>query len=404
MRVLAADALERDANLMSRKMDGFHFSAFLPASLTALSYIVAEFNNAHHIPEENPLTSSSVLDDLKADTISPALPTAVFTSNLFTACTLGGVALALGTAIPRGGSTQGGAPKKARLKPKAREPELKELTELAVGIATPIFATLQVGVIQTMLFIACAASTGLYGCIKSETPLGAISSRKWTIAVLGSLALFDTWGQQWSEMVGTVLTYGGLLASTAMVSEPSALLTGAVSSRAAQNKSAAILLVLSAVHWAFSSATIAHDELHENNEGPSIVLSIASSLLLALSLSFSTPRLENRLSNPLAPLIVAAASVLATHFLVFEKQLVYSVIGFKLSAIGLSWLAIMGDLKSPIGLRSHGHHDHDHGHSTVAKNAPSAISQMLISACTGNSLLHSILVEKDSRRIFYFML
>lgn len=74
---------------------------------------------------------------------------------------------------------------------------------------------------------------------------------------------------------------------------------------------------------------------------------------------------------------------------------------------GLMWAAMKFDRKS----HSHDHHDHDHDHShghghvqaPKEVKAPSAITRSLMKSTEGVPLLHSILIERDSRRIFYFM-
>lgn len=54
----------------------------------------------------------------------------------------------------------------------------------------------------------------------------------------------------------------------------------------------------------------------------------------------------------------------------------------------------------------HGHehsHDHRNGHGNPIERGPSAISRNLLKMTEGVPLVHSILIEKDSRRIGYFM-
>lgn len=53
----------------------------------------------------------------------------------------------------------------------------------------------------------------------------------------------------------------------------------------------------------------------------------------------------------------------------------------------------------------HGDHDHDHqhSHSHKAEEKRSAFTKFLVNSAEGSPTLHSILIEKDSRRIFYFM-
>lgn len=60
-----------------------------------------------------------------------------------------------------------------------------------------------------------------------------------------------------------------------------------------------------------------------------------------------------------------------------------------------------------IGAHSHDHHhDHDHHHHSHSHSHdhPSKITKMILHACEDYPLLHSILKESDSRRIFYFMM
>lgn len=74
---------------------------------------------------------------------------------------------------------------------------------------------------------------------------------------------------------------------------------------------------------------------------------------------------------------------------------------------GLIWAAMQFD-KNSHGHDHHDHHDHGHGnhpHAQAPKEAkaPSAITRSLMKSTVGVPLLHSILIERDSRRIFYFM-
>ena len=75
----------------------------------------------------------------------------------------------------------------------------------------------------------------------------------------------------------------------------------------------------------------------------------------------------------------------------------------------LSWCATYLDTPSARAHVHHTHdhhdhdHDHDHDHTTHSHGNHSKLTGVLISASEGFPLLHSILIEKDSRRILYFM-
>ena len=72
---------------------------------------------------------------------------------------------------------------------------------------------------------------------------------------------------------------------------------------------------------------------------------------------------------------------------------------------GLSWMALCLD-RRPAHSQSH-HHAHPmhsaDSHGTHSHGNHSRFTGAMLSATSGSPLLHSILIEKDSRRIFYFM-
>ena len=79
---------------------------------------------------------------------------------------------------------------------------------------------------------------------------------------------------------------------------------------------------------------------------------------------------------------------------------------------GVSWLAGSLDTRSLFASSSnsehHSHHDHQHGHHhhsvTSHASKPSVVTAFLLRTFKHWPLLYNILAEKDSRRIFYFMM
>ena len=65
--------------------------------------------------------------------------------------------------------------------------------------------------------------------------------------------------------------------------------------------------------------------------------------------------------------------------------------------------ARLDDRHLRIGAHSHGHHHHHHHSHSHSHGHPSKVTKMILHACEDYPLLHSILKESDSRRIFYFM-
>ena len=68
-----------------------------------------------------------------------------------------------------------------------------------------------------------------------------------------------------------------------------------------------------------------------------------------------------------------------------------------------SFLAARFDDRSlRLAAHSHNHHNHHHHHSH-SHTEPSKVTKMVLRMCESYPLLHSIVKENDSRRIFYFM-
>ena len=73
---------------------------------------------------------------------------------------------------------------------------------------------------------------------------------------------------------------------------------------------------------------------------------------------------------------------------------------FQTSLAVFSWLSVYLDSKSQVSRHGHIHHA---SHSHSAEERHSKITSMLLHFSEDWTLLHSILLEKDSRRILYFM-
>lgn len=70
-----------------------------------------------------------------------------------------------------------------------------------------------------------------------------------------------------------------------------------------------------------------------------------------------------------------------------------------------SFLAARFDDKNlRLATHSHNHHSHHHHHHSHSHTEPSKVTKMVLRLCESYPLLHSIVKENDSRRIFYFML
>lgn len=135
---------------------------------------------------------------------------------------------------------------------------------------------------------------------------------------------------------------------------------------------------------------------------------MAVSLAAALSLLIARPSTLNskrKLGLILGYLIVAV-------FLKTSHDRAWTVFACEGAFIGVSWLAGSLDTRSFFSSSNsehHSHHDHQHNHNhqhpttKLHASKPSVLTAFLLRTFQHWPLLYSILAEKDSRRIFYFM-
>ena len=105
--------------------------------------------------------------------------------------------------------------------------------------------------------------------------------------------------------------------------------------------------------------------------------------------------------------------LLSTFLLTIVGHASWTYLVYQASVISVSFGAVVYDTHKSVSIPSHHHphtqsHGHSHQHSEQKASdhhgQPSRISRYLLERVQGWPLLHSILVEKDSRRIFYFMM
>lgn len=105
---------------------------------------------------------------------------------------------------------------------------------------------------------------------------------------------------------------------------------------------------------------------------------------------------------------LAFGSILSGSFLMFFGPASWIYYACQASLTTASFAAIVYDTHKSVAITSHHSHGNSHGHEQHKHSDhhahPSRISTYLLKSTEGWPLLHSILLEKDSRRIFYFML
>ena len=300
----------------------------------------------------------------------------------------------------------------------------------ASSVLLPFYATMQLGGASSALILLVATTGGLGGLDQGpgkhstlENTKRTFRTRKWTWVAILLVAATDMFISV--DTIGAL--FGYLALATSIVFFP---------------------LPLPTVGWFLMTKAKAQDRW--NSEGsaraalpkPSsalvdsphdTLLTLASGLALTLvavfysSVSASSPSLSH-FAILFSTLSVASATALVYFALpsaLRSQKKAGLALGCALAAAcGVwehldswqSWCffpfafilvfgAITFDTRSSVTSRphSHGHsHGHSHHHDHHLHGNHSKLSALLISQCTPGSILHSILIERDSRRIAYF--
>ena len=134
-----------------------------------------------------------------------------------------------------------------------------------------------------------------------------------------------------------------------------------------------------------------------------LLWAILISCLAASALVLAQPRTLR--SNKGLGLVVG--SLLSTFFLVSTEIDSLTLFAFQSVLISISFAALKFDSRISLSTSSTSiNHQHQHQHqagSHMEHGQMSRFSEFILRTAPKSQLLHSILVEKDSRRIFYFM-
>lgn len=150
--------------------------------------------------------------------------------------------------------------------------------------------------------------------------------------------------------------------------------------------SGAVLSSITATNWAFTGSTI---ELTQPENWFYLWAAAVVSGLVAIEFGTGVRKIGFGVGTFTA--IVAGWAMLMSDMT--------AVVGNVILA-SMMWVGILLDEKA----QNHGHdHDHGHHHEPKEAKAPSTITKSLLRMSEGLPLLHGILIERDSRRIFYFM-
>lgn len=318
---------------------------------------------------------------------------------------------------------------------------------LSVGL--PFYASLQLGDGRSGLSILIACAGGLFSPnVPKEdlTRLGGwkrlITARKWTLMTLILGVILDVFGFT-SREGSTALALGYVaLALSFFALPPPFSQTSPKSSgiNASRPTSATSTSAVPATPWEHTlSATVSPSWLAQQSplistiqdtnltlvtSALSFIVAVFTSIFSssaihfenslqwawfalaiaggACSLVFAQPTALNR--NPKLGFLIGSALYL---FISNVYSSSWTLCAFQAMLVGLSYFGVQIDRRTNnfSGLSKHNHHHHvQDQHSSHRELKPSKLTTILLNLSQRWPLLHSILIEKDSRRIFYFMM
>lgn len=312
----------------------------------------------------------------------------------------------------------------------------------ALSVALPFYATLKLSGDRVALVMLVSLAADIVRIEDEITELRTIKGwkrllthRRWTLASISLQILYDFARSSGYAIWETCLGYLLLIISILFVPPPFPLQK---SRSPSMSRSASPVSKLLSTQWESRTAAKPVPEplsmisplVYTTRD---VDLTLVAGFIMG-GLSFTIFFLSGKYSYPLSAIDLGfgclSACTAALSFLFIKPQSIRQNRGFglligSLSSVGLlafaqgdRWTSIVlqgffaclsfaattldTNLLSSTSLQSEHHHHESHLHTT--HRGPSRLSGILIRAFQNWPLIHSILVEKDSRRIFYFMM
>ncbi|KAK7187473.1 cation efflux protein/zinc transporter [Paraphaeosphaeria sporulosa] len=303
----------------------------------------------------------------------------------------------------------------------------------ALGVMLPFYATMQLGGATTAIFLLVAFTAGLGNLDQRPGKQSAWDNTRRTlrtrtrtyVALLIAMVVCSVTA---AERAGVILGFIALVISIFVIPPPLPTTGWSLMSPQTQNG------------WATQTSTRAS---LPKPSSPLISTSLDTDLTLATGLvltcftvifaqfSSAAPSLSHHallfstlsiasgtasvyLSSPNAlhsakKSGLAIGGLITIVFAQFEHQAWHAYVAF-LVVLGATAFDTRAPVLSRPSSRDHSHathrhshsHDHDHGHDHHLHGNHSHISAFIIARCTPGSIIHSVMIEKDSRRIAYF--
>lgn len=292
---------------------------------------------------------------------------------------------------------------------------ISKMAELGFTFFLPYFAALELGGVKTALFSLAALAGGVSGVLRTSGGWSRLlGSQRGIAAVLCAWIAWEAVTAADGDLHAVMIAYIALLGSTLFLDSPfnsPALAPSAQESSRKLKLSAttgAVMFIPPLLNWMFFVATLDPDP-----RGPVEAHStffwwwLFAVICGWAGVTFTNIKIGSVITTvPFA--IGAAASITGDLWLKAGEQSFWALAD-KSVLVGAALGAIYFDTASNNSHHDHGHdhndhaHSHDHAPASSKSKPPSRITQLLISASQPIPLLHSILIDRDSRRIFYFM-
>ncbi|KAL8636922.1 MAG: hypothetical protein Q9228_005743 [Teloschistes exilis] len=325
----------------------------------------------------------------------------------------------------------------------------RKMTERLLCVALPIYAAISLGGARVALVLLTAIFTKILTLEDQGTALSdvrgwkqLIQYRRWTLGSILIQVLFDFISRPTLAGYKTLaIGYLALTVSIVALPPPFPSIIRDMSSHQDESQSASASVVLSSGFETPSTAEMASmkkstvsplictpDESAATMKasGISAVLcllafqtsdlnatafSISSFGWLLLSIATTVMCLlmtepKSLQENKGVGLLIGA--ITSTFTLYYFQDVTWQVSACQSALIGISFLATQIDTPTILATSSKSSHPHHHSHHRAMSHVAhsddhSRFTQYLLETFQHKPLLHSILVEKDSRRIFYFM-
>lgn len=305
---------------------------------------------------------------------------------------------------------------------------LKQMLSNTAGVFLPFFATMQIGGAKTALVLLTAIAAGLGATdqrpgkhTRADDLKRSMRTRRTTLAmlILGTIVDVMAWGHPACALLG----YGALFTSIFATPPPLptagwSLVTGSQthdSTRASLPKPSSPLIStpkdtiltcvsgisLMVITFLYSLVSASFSPFSQHTMAFA-ALSVASATAFVF---FSLPaalRSQQHVGLHLGGLLIIAFTGWQSWPELYH--IAFTALSYILYACGVAWDTRSSHTHSHAHDHSHaGHgHSHEHKHEHHLHANPSRISEFLIARTTPGSIIHSIMIERDSRRIAYF--